>query len=118
MTLRLHTNSSLYDIQSEFARKFPGVKLAFIFHGDEKLNLSSHLHHSFSYAPVEGFCSDHTVEDIIINELMTTKEVEGLFENYWHLPAQVFVDIDGYWQKNKQTESWRLKDCVVPAIKN
>jgi hypothetical protein len=118
MILHLHTHSPLHEIQSEFARNFPGLRLDFIFHGTEKLNLSSHLHHSFSCSPVQEFCADHTKEDIVIDDSMTTKEVETLFENYWHLPAQVYADIDGYWQKNRETECRRLKEWIPPVIEN
>lgn len=41
---------------------------------------------------------------------MTVKEVETLFNNYWHLPAQLYVITDGYWQKNKTTEGKQLKE--------
>lgn len=118
MTLHLHTNSPLHKIQSEFTKKFPGLKLDFVFHGDEKLNLSSHHHNSFFFTPVEEFYPDCAVENISIEESMTTKEVEDLFENYWHLPAKVYADIDGYWQKNRITECSLLKEYILPALKN
>jgi hypothetical protein len=112
MKIRLHTYSSLFEIQSDFTKKFPGVKIDFIFHGDEKLNLSSH-HSSFLFTPVEEFYPDCAADNIIIYESMTTREVEELFESHWHLPAKVYVEIGGYWQKNKKTESRRLKECVT-----
>ena len=113
MKLHLHTNSPLGEIQSEFTKKFPGLKIDFIFHGDEKLNLSSHHHSSFLFTPVEEFYPDCAVENISIDESMTTKEVEILFENCWHLPAKVYADIDGYWQKNKKTEGSKLKEYIA-----
>lgn len=109
MSLHLYTGSPLHEIQSEFAKSFPGLKLDFIFHGDEKLNLSSHLHYSFLYTPLSEFCQDCAGENITIEDSMTLKEVEDLFNNCWHLPAQVYVDTDGYWQKNKATECKQLK---------
>ena len=118
MPLQLHTNSPLSEIQSEFTKKFPGLKVDFIFHGDEKLNLSSHYHSSFLFTPVEEFYPDCEAENITIDESMTTREVEQLFENNWHLPAKVYVKIAGYWQKNRKTESRRLKECITSLIKN
>jgi hypothetical protein len=113
MPLILHTYSHLTEIQSEFSKKFPGLKLDFIFHGDEKLNLSTPLHHSFSNAPVQDLCTNCAGNDLTVDESMTTKEVEDLFENNWHLPAKVYVAIDGYWQKNRKTENSRLKECIT-----
>ena len=118
MNLHLHTDLPLGEIQSEFTKKFPGLKIDFIFHGDEKLNLSSHHHSSFLFTPVEEFYPDCTAVTIIIDESMTTREVEELFENSWHLPAKVYAEIGGYWQKNRKTESRRLTECITSLIKN
>ncbi len=118
MELRLHTNSPLGEIQSEFTKNFPGLKIDFIFHGDEKLNLSSHHHSSFLSTPVEEFYPDCIADNIIIYESMTTRQVEELFEDSWHLPAKVYVEIGGYWQKNRHTESRRLKECITSPIRN
>lgn len=118
MPLHLHTNSPLGEIQSAFTKKFPGLKVDFIFHGDEKLNLSSQHHSSFLFTPVEEFYPDCTADNITIDESMTTRQVEQLFEEQWHLPAKVYVEIGGYWQKNRQTESRRLKECIASFISN
>ena len=118
MTLILHTYSHLQEIQSEFTKNFPGLKLDFIFHGDEKLNLSIPLHHSFSHSPIKYFFSGSVLGELVVDESMTTKEVEDLFENYWHLPARVYANIGGYWQKNKKTEDTRLKEYITTGIKS
>ncbi len=117
MPLLLHTKTHLDEIQSEFNREFPGLKLSFIFDGDEKLNFSMPLQHSFSYAPVEYISPGCVPGDLLIDETMTIREVELLFETSWHLPAQVFAAIDGYWQKNSKTGSSRLKEYISPAVK-
>ncbi len=118
MNLHLHSNSHLLEIQDAFTKSFPGFKIDFIFHGDEKLNLSSHHHSSFLFTPVEEFYPDCTADNIIIYESMTTRQVEELFESHWHLPAKVYVEIGGYWQKNRQTESRRLKECITSLTSN
>ena len=110
MSVPLHTSSPLYAIQAEFSKNFPGLKLEFIFHGDEKLNLSSNLHFPFFSTPINEIYPDCDHENITIEESMTVKEVETIFNNHWHLPAQVYVIKDGYWQKNKTTGSKQLKD--------
>ena len=112
MPLLLHTYSHLHEIQSAFSSSFPGLKLDFFFQGDEKLNLSLPLHHSFSFAPVQDFCAAGAASDLVVEDSMTIKEVEDLFENSWHLPAKVYAAIDGYWQKNPKTEARRLKEYI------
>ena len=118
MTLQLYPNSPLDKIQSEFKKYFPGLKLEFVFHGDEKMNLSSHHNYSFSFTPVEEFYPDCTAENINIDESMTTKEVEELFKNYWNLPSKVYAIIDGYWQRNRKIEGSMLKEYILPTLKN
>lgn len=118
MILRLHNDALIHDLRDEFAGKFPGLKLDFIFHGDEKLNLSSLFNHPFSCTQVKEICPDCAVQEIIIDEDMTTKEVEELFENSWHLPAQVYARVDGYWQKNRETETSSLKEIMAREQKN
>ncbi len=116
MSLHLHTSSPLCEIQSEFSKNFPGLKLEFIFHGDEQLNLSSNLHHSFLYTPVNEFLENCTCENIIIEDSMTLKEVESIFKTSWHLPAQVYVITGGYWQKSRSTEGKQLKEYNNPFV--
>jgi hypothetical protein len=118
MILRLHTNAQIRDLRDDFAGTFPGLKLDFIFHGDEKLNLSCSFNHPFPYTAVKEIYPDCDAEEIIIDENMTTREVEELFESRWRLPARVYARIDGYWQKNKKTESSSLKDIMTGAYKN
>lgn len=113
MSLHLHSNAPLFEIKSGFSKKFPGLKLDFIFSGEEKLNLSSPHNYSFSTTPVEELSQLVATKDIIIDELMTTKEVEELFERHWHLPAKVYVEIGGYWQKNRKTECSSLQECMA-----
>ena len=110
MTLHFFTNSSLQAIQSGFSKNFPRLKIDFNFQGDEKLNLSSHFHHSFLFIPIETLYPDCAKVNIIIDESMTTKEVEALFESKWHLPAIVYAEVDGYWQRNNKTTNSRLNE--------
>ncbi len=116
MTLLFVTSSSLQDIQSGFSKNFPRLKLDFIFRGDEKLNLSSHFQRSFLFIPVEKLYPECAKENIVINESMTTKEVEVLFESQWHLPAIVYAEVDGYWQRNNKTTNSRLNEFCYPAL--
>ena len=115
MALHFFSNSSLEAIQSGFSKNFPRLKINFIFQGDENLNLSSHFHHSFLFIPVEKFYPDCAKENIVIDESMTTNEVEALFENKWHLPAIVYAEVDGYWQRNNKTKNSRLTEFRYPA---
>lgn len=116
MPLHLFCNAPLFEIKSGFLKKFPGLKLDFIFSGDEKLNLSSLHNYSFSTIPVEELSQLVVTKDIIIDEFMTTKEVEELFEMNWHLPAKVYVEIGGYWQKNRKTECSSLQECMASHV--
>ncbi len=116
MVLHFFSNSSLQSIQSGFSKNFPRLKIDFIFQGNEKLNLSSHFHYSFLFIPVEKFYPDCAKENIVIDESLTTKEVEDLFENQWHLPAIVSAEVNGYWQRNNKTKNSRLTEFRDPAI--
>ncbi len=112
MTISLHTCSPLQEIQSTFTKYFPGLKIDFIFHGNEDLVFSNAHHSSFLFTPVCELYPDCTEEQIVLKETMSTKEVELLFENAWHLPAKVYADVDGYWQKNSKTENQLLKEYI------
>lgn len=116
MALHFFSNSSLQVIQSGFSKNYPRLKIDFIFQGDENLNLSSHFQHSFLFIPVETLYPDCAKENIVIDELMTTKEVENLFEGQWHLPAIVYAEVDGYWQRNNKTKNSRLTEFSDPAL--
>jgi hypothetical protein len=116
MALHFFSNSSLQSIQSGFTKNFPRLKIDFIFQGNEKLNLSSNFHQSFLFIPVETLFPDCAKLNIVIDESMTTNEVEALFESQWHLPAIVYAEVDGYWQRNNKTKNSRLTEFRDPAL--
>jgi hypothetical protein len=118
MNLHLYSHSPLREIQEIFNRHYPGLKLDFIFKGDEQLSFSSSFSHSFLLSPVDELCDDCPSEDIVLEDDMTTKDAEDLIRKCWHLPAIVYAAINGYWQKNSKTDCSLLKSWKAPVIKN
>lgn len=113
MTLELHPDCLLHEVREQFSEKFPGLKLDFVFNGNEKLNFCSLLHRPFPSMPIQEIYADSVGHDIAIDDSMTTHEVEALFAQEWHLPAKVFASVGGYWERNKQIEKSRLNDLLL-----
>ena len=98
--MHIANDISLHDLQTGFEKKFPGLKLEFIFSGNEKLNLASHLSSSFPYVSLKEICPNCPSEGIEMDETMTTGDVEKLLKSRLNLPACIYVSNGGYWQKD------------------
>lgn len=114
--MRIDNNTHLDKLQAWFSHSFPGTRLEFIFSGTEKLKLDNRLSKSFPHVAIKEICPDCPPEGISIDETMTIKDIELLLENRLHLPAGIYVNIGGYWQKNKSTGQLKLQD-IAPRNK-
>ena len=114
MPLILNTDLALYEVRDAFANCYPGLRLFFFFDGDENLQLSTPLFHSFSFSKVKELYPGPIASILEIDESSNIKETEELFEKNWNLPARIYAASEGYWQRSRSTANrliGEFRDC-------
>ncbi len=109
MMLKINDNQKLSDVQDEFNRLFPYLKLEFFKHkhgvrvGNAKSDmLSSDL--TFKKASKK-----HNEGGIVIKENMSVADLEQLFQDVFGVSAQVFRKSGRSWIETSVTDDWSLK---------
>lgn len=103
MNLHVDKNTMIAEIKRDFEVHFPALKIEFSFDGKEPFHPFSSFHHSFPFIPVDEICPLCPDCGVDIEDKMTIGEVENLFLEQLHLPVKIFVQKDGYWQKDTTT---------------
>ena len=105
----IQDSKSIKDIQGEFHRMFPGLKMVFY--------KVKHDNHEGSEKDLE-YTNDHKLMDIRqrhtegtieIEPTMTVREIEQSFEELFGLHIQVFRKSGPVWLQTITTDDWTLK---------
>jgi hypothetical protein len=106
----IDNSKKIKDLQMEFHRVFPGLKLEFYkgsHHDGEaspaRLQLDSEL-------PLSAVQTVHTSGNLRISEEMTVTELEQLFHEKFGLNAQVFRRSGNLWLQTSATDHWTLAE--------
>lgn len=108
MHLNIAPNRQIIEIQNEFNKQFPFLKLEFF-------NNKSFARKDFSASQIiprnRKLCDGQTgiKEDVIeIEESMKVSELENLFKDKFKLAVQVFRKSGTIWLETTMTDSWTL----------
>jgi|SRR4030095_14822840 len=116
MSLRIDNNSIIFDIQENFNRLFPDLKLEFFFSDTVRFNPSSRLSSSFPYVSIGDLCGRLEEHELDISDEMTVSELERRFKDIFGLPARIFQKAGEYWLKNSSLDRLRLRHKeLVPS---
>ena len=102
-------SKTIREIQAEFNKLFPGLKLEFY--------KKAHSHHKGSkienqYDPnlkIKDIRSQHNQGDLKIDPEMKVSELESEFEKKFGLHAQVFRRSNALWLQTIKTDGWTLE---------
>lgn len=108
MKLFLSTESTLRDINKEFQRHFPCLKLEFYRCNHQPGGSSSFDNRISSKQPLKNI-SDLVPAYINIDPMDTVAEVEQRFQNKFGLPVQVFRRAGEVWVETVQTDNFTLQ---------
>ncbi len=107
--ITIHPNTKLVQLQEDFNKAFPFLKLEFFKHahnvqeGNAKHDLIS---------PADSAKAVYRKEakgHVLINEDMTVGELEQLLSHYFGLSAQVFRKSGRTWLETTVTDDWTLR---------
>lgn len=99
---------TLRDLQREFHRLFPGLKLEFYTDAHDMgkgSSMNTHLNPALSIAAAR---TKHHEGDLEINADMTVNDLEQQFRKIYGLNAQVFRKSGNLWIQTTVTDTWTL----------
>ncbi len=116
MEIIIDQTKKLSDIQTEFCKRFPYLKIEFYNHthavgeGSRKENtIDAHL-------SIEEVQIKKALGVLKINGLMTVAELEGGFANTFGLSVQVFRKSGSIWLQTTVTDHWTLAEQNQKAM--
>ena len=109
MRLHISHNCLISDIQKEFNKVFPFLKIEFF----NKKSLASSNFSARQLIPQNQKIGDSqlaiTGGDIEIDEEMKVNELENIFKNQFNLAVQVFRKSGNLWLETTMTDNWTLQ---------
>jgi hypothetical protein len=107
-TIAFTNNNSLENIQRDFNKAFPYLKIEFFSQPHEKGKPNS-AKHLVSPKRIIGDFSKREFEEVVnLRENMTVYELEKLFEDRFGLHVQVFRKSGRIWLETTATDDWTL----------
>lgn len=111
MTIVINDNRWLHDLQNEFSKIFPFLKIEFFKkrHSDRE---SGKPHLRLVETGAQKVCDvrkTHEEGELEINSGMTVEQLETFFFNQFSLPVQVFRKAGRLWLETTVTSKWTLQ---------
>ena len=105
--LHITRNRSIDEVQKDFNRHYPFLKIEFYKNtdGDSRSYKRQHLLHSMPVVRAGLLKSG----DIELNDFMTVGELEKIFRTEFGLSAQVCRKSGALWLETTMTDGWTLK---------
>jgi hypothetical protein len=104
----IHSHTPIKQLQEEFTRTFPFLKLEFFKHPHQPHEGNARRDLIRSTDPAKAY-THKSSEGISITETMTVTELEQLLSRYFGLSAQVFRKSGKSWLETTVTDDWTLK---------
>ncbi|MBV4360205.1 hypothetical protein [Pinibacter aurantiacus] len=110
MTIQINDNRRLHDLQLEFSKTFPFLKIEFFKkkHSDRQLS-KTHLVETGSQC-VCDVRKSHEEGVLEITSTMTVEQFESSFVKQFSLPVQVFRKAGRLWRETTLTSMWTLHE--------
>lgn len=99
--------SQVSDVQRDFTRKFPYLRLKFIKSDEDKIAKSSNLTISAISVPIKQ--QNDNANTILINAAMTVAELETAFHDHFGVEVAVLRKSGNVWLETNFTDSWTLQ---------
>ena len=108
MNFHIEPNRLISDIQKEFNKSFPFLKLEFFYnknHSRTKIQGKEIIPH---YKKIGDEQKSVTNGEIVIKDDMKVNELENIFQEKFALSAQVFRKSGNLWLETTMTDNWTL----------
>lgn len=109
MQLHIDSNRLIGDIQKEFNKEFPFLKIEFF--NNKTFNRTGFMAHQI--IPQNKKIGENQLNipdgDIKIDEEMKVKDLEKIFKDQFSLAVQVFRKSGNLWLETTMTDNWTLQ---------
>ncbi|MFN8260659.1 MAG: hypothetical protein U0X41_06915 [Chitinophagales bacterium] len=109
MDIHIHPDKKLAEIQHEFHKHFPFLKLEFYAHTHQPGEISGKSDKLNLSIPIREWTEGEDSFEWHINEQMTVAELEGIFQQKSHIGVQVFRKSGLNWLQTGTTDKWTLE---------
>ena len=107
--MKIQIDKKITDIQSEFSKKFPGLKLEF-YKKEHAANEGSLIKNQLNPGTaLSEIMKEEDAGEYKISPEMTVAELEAGFEERYGLHVQVFRRSASLWLQTTTTDSWTLE---------
>lgn len=108
MTLLIQPDFSIKEVQSEFSKVFPYLKLEFFKKMHSPLEGTEKKHQLNPDEKLNSINKSLTSYSLHITENTTVTELEQKFQNELGLPVQIFRKSGNSWLETTITDAWSL----------
>jgi hypothetical protein len=118
MILKINEATTVKELQEEFAKRFPYLKIE-LYSTTHKEGEGSSIKNQLPHNTTIGEAIGTTQKGIIeVNSLMKVSELEQLFQSIFGISAQVFRKSYGTWIQTTATDNWPLGEQNEHAREN
>lgn len=108
MEMSINDERKISDLQQEFSRCFPFLKIEFFTVAHTKNQLSSLKDMVPKDRSIGSFRTKHNTGTIVLDENKTVFELEDEFDKRFGMNAQVFRKSGSLWIETSLTDKWTL----------
>lgn len=109
MVIQINDNRRLVDLQLEFSRKFPFLKIEFLKNPYSHWEVSKAILLEIENQCVSDVRKSHEEGELEISSGMTVAQFESSFIKNFSLPVKIFRKMGKLWKETKLTCSWTLQ---------
>jgi hypothetical protein len=109
MEIEINDNKIINELQEEFNKQFPFLKIEFFSKSHNEGEASDKKLLRNKNKKIGDCRSIRTIGNIIISEKQKVSELESLFQSVYGLSVQVFRKSGKIWLETTSTDNWTLE---------
>ncbi|MDO9186531.1 MAG: hypothetical protein Q7W13_11020 [Bacteroidia bacterium] len=110
MKIIIDDNSTLFEIQEEFTKMFPFLKIDFFLKNLTPTVLSTHKLLKSTGKTIADYSTNDEQTSIIITPQMTVSQLEQRFSSEYGISIKVYRNSWRVWLETTVTECWTLEE--------
>lgn len=110
MKIIIDDNSTLFEIQEEFTKMFPFLKIDFFLKNLTPTVLSTHKLLKSTGKTIADYSTNDEQTNIIITPQMTVSQLEQRFSSEYGISIKVYRNSWRVWLETTVTECWTLEE--------
>lgn len=110
MKITIDVNSTIFEIQEEFTKMFPFLKIEFFLKMLPPSVISSHKPLKYNSTTIGDYSENNKESSIIITPQMTVSNLEQCFNAEYGISVKVYRNSWRVWLEATVTDGWTLEE--------